>query len=60
LLSLTTAEQLHYGSDYPFTPEFAIALVGDQLAAEEGLMNSLQQNTHRLFPDLGRHAAATA
>jgi 6-methylsalicylate decarboxylase len=58
LLSLTTPEHLHYGSDYPFTPEFAVALLGDQLAEKEGLMASLQQNTQRLFPDLDRHTVA--
>ena len=26
LLTITTLEHLHYGSDYPFTPEFAVAL----------------------------------
>ena len=33
LLTLTTLEHLHYGSDYPFTPEFAAAMAGDRLAA---------------------------
>ena len=32
LLTLTTLEHLHYGSDYPFTPEFAAAMAGERLA----------------------------
>jgi predicted TIM-barrel fold metal-dependent hydrolase len=56
LLTLTTLEHLHYGSDYPFTPEFAVAMAGDRLA-ESGeipgsLLQSLRSNTERLFPTL--------
>ena len=29
LLTLTTLEHLHYGSDYPFTPEFAAAMAAN-------------------------------
>ena len=32
LLTLTTLEHLHYGSDYPFTPEFAAAMARERLA----------------------------
>jgi 6-methylsalicylate decarboxylase len=54
LLTLTTLEHLHYGSDYPFTPEFAVAMAGDRLA-EVGdppgsLLNKLRANTEHLFP----------
>ena len=33
LLTLTTLEHLHYGSDYPFTPEFAAAMAAERLDA---------------------------
>jgi predicted TIM-barrel fold metal-dependent hydrolase len=57
LLTLTTLEHLHYGSDYPFTPEFAVAAARERLA-EVGdppgsLVAVLRANTERLFPDLG-------
>jgi predicted TIM-barrel fold metal-dependent hydrolase len=56
LLTLTTLEHLHYGSDYPFTPEFAAAMAGERLA-EVGdppgsLLDALRANTERLFPAL--------
>lgn len=56
LLTLTTLEHLHYGSDYPFTPEFA-ALAGRTRLAEVGdppgaLFAALRANTERLFPAL--------
>jgi predicted TIM-barrel fold metal-dependent hydrolase len=56
LLTLTTLEHLHYGSDYPFTPEFAAAMAGDRLA-EVGdppgsLLDALRANTEHLFPAL--------
>jgi 6-methylsalicylate decarboxylase len=62
LLTLTTPQHLHYGSDYPFTPEFAAAMAGDRLA-EVGdppgsLVDVLRANTARLFPALStdRHS----
>jgi predicted TIM-barrel fold metal-dependent hydrolase len=56
LLTLTTLEHLHYGSDYPFTPEFGAAAVRNRLA-EAGdppgsLIDALRANTERLFPAL--------
>ena len=56
LLTLTTVEHLHYGTDYPFTPEFAAAMAGERLA-EAGhptgtLLDTLRTNTDRLFPAL--------
>lgn len=56
LLTLTTLEHLHYGSDYPFTPEFVAAMAGERLA-EAGdppgsLLDTLHANTERLFPAL--------
>ena len=57
LLALTTLEHLHYGSDYPFTPEFVAAMAGERLdAAGEppgSLLDALRPNTERLFPELG-------
>src|SRR5690606_31847388 len=53
LLTLTTLEQLHYGSDYPFTPEFAVAASMERLSTvgeEPGtLLATLRANTERLF-----------
>jgi 6-methylsalicylate decarboxylase len=57
LLTITTLEHLHYGSDYPFTPEFAAAMAAERLeAAGEApgsLTEALRTNTERLFPALG-------
>jgi 6-methylsalicylate decarboxylase len=57
LLTLTTIEHLHYGSDYPFTPEFVAAMAGERLddaGDPRGfLIDSLRMNTERLFPELG-------
>jgi len=57
LLTMTTREHLHYGSDYPFTPEFAVALAAEALAAAGdapgSLMDTLRANTRRLFPTVG-------
>jgi len=57
LLTLTTLEHLHYGSDYPFTPEFAAAMAGERLAEvgdpPRSLLEALRANTERLFPALG-------
>lgn len=59
LLTLTTLDHLHYGSDYPFTPEFA-AVAGRERLAQAGvdgdppgtLLPTLLANTERLFPAL--------
>src|SRR4029077_5179202 len=53
LLTITTLEHLHYGSDYPFTPEVAAAMAAERLA-EVGdpagsLLGALRANTERLF-----------
>jgi predicted TIM-barrel fold metal-dependent hydrolase len=54
LLTLTTLDHLHYGSDYPFTPEFAAAMAGDRLAAvgdpPGSLLDALRANTELLLP----------
>ena len=56
LLTITTLEHLHYGSDYPFTPEFAAAMAAERLAAAGeppgSLPEALRTNTERLFPAL--------
>jgi predicted TIM-barrel fold metal-dependent hydrolase len=56
LLTLTTLEHLHYGSDFPFTPEFAVAMAGEQLAEVRetpgSFLDALRANTERLFPAL--------
>lgn len=57
LLTITTLEHLHYGSDYPFTPEFVAAMAAERLdaagASPGALLASLRPNTERLFPELG-------
>jgi predicted TIM-barrel fold metal-dependent hydrolase len=57
LLTITTLEHLHYGSDYPFTPELAVAMAAERLAAAAeahgALTEALRTNTERLFPALG-------
>jgi 6-methylsalicylate decarboxylase len=56
LLELTSPDHLHYGSDYPFTPDFVAALATGQLdgAGEPAgsLAASLRENTLALFPQL--------
>jgi hypothetical protein len=54
LLTMTTIEHLHYGSDYPFTPDFVAAIAVEQLDAAGdppgALVDRLRANTERLFP----------
>jgi 6-methylsalicylate decarboxylase len=56
LLALTTAEHLHYGSDYPFTPEAVVAMLAAPLDAIEApsgpVPKTLAANSRRLFPRL--------
>lgn len=56
LLELTSPDHLHYGSDYPFTPDFVAAIATEQLDAEGepagSLAASLRANTLALFPHL--------
>jgi hypothetical protein len=56
LLTITTPEHLHYGSDFPFTPELAVAMNAERLAAAGdapgSLLEALRRNTRRLFPAL--------
>jgi len=50
LAALTSPDHLHFGSDYPFTPEPAAATAAARLAGHPGLLDSLRANTERLFP----------
>jgi predicted TIM-barrel fold metal-dependent hydrolase len=56
LLAITTLEQLHYGSDFPFTPDFVVEMAGDRLDGAGdppgSLADALRANTERLFPRL--------
>ena len=56
LLALTTLDHLHYGSDFPFTPDFVVAMAGERLDAAGdppgSLTEALRANTERLFPRL--------
>jgi predicted TIM-barrel fold metal-dependent hydrolase len=56
LLELTSPGHLHFGSDYPYTPDFVAALAAEQLdAAGEppgSLIETLRANTVALFPRL--------
>jgi 6-methylsalicylate decarboxylase len=49
LLTMVSAEHLHYGSDFPFTPEFAVVGLHDQLSGVDDLLASLTANTARLL-----------
>ena len=57
LLAITTLEHLHYGSDYPFTPEVVAAMASERLEAAGdppgALVHELRANTARLFARLG-------
>ena len=57
LLALTTLEHLHYGSDYPFTPELVVERAATALAGARptSLLDQLAVNTAQLFPELHRH-----
>ena len=55
--SLTTDDHLHYGSDFPFTPGFAVAGACDSLAQvtePPDLLYRLRANSLQLFPRLAR------
>lgn len=62
LLALTTIDHLHYGSDYPFTPERVVSLLTDQLNHKEMdgglLVDRLEANSRRLFPGLAHRKEA--
>lgn len=56
LLAITTLGHLHYGSDFPFTPDFVAEMASERLdAAGEppgSLTKALRANTELLFPRL--------
>jgi predicted TIM-barrel fold metal-dependent hydrolase len=54
LLAITTLDHLHYGSDYPFTPEALVERLAVQLdeVADPPLADALAANTAALFPRL--------
>jgi predicted TIM-barrel fold metal-dependent hydrolase len=52
LLTLTALEHLHYGSDFPFTPEAVAAAAGERIDGVDSLVDALRSNTARLFPRL--------
>ena len=56
LLALTTLEHLHYGSDFPFTPDFVAEIASQRLDTAGdppgSLTDALRANTERLFPSL--------
>ena len=60
LLTLTTAEHLHYGSDYPFTPELVAAMARERIEGAGdppgSLAEGLRASSARLFPELAAAA----
>jgi predicted TIM-barrel fold metal-dependent hydrolase len=50
LLTLTTLDHLHYGSDFPFTPEFVVAAAAERIDGVDALVDALRSNTARLVP----------
>lgn len=56
LLALTTLDHLHYGSDFPFTPDFVAAIASERLDSAGdppgSLTETLRVNTEGLFPRL--------
>ncbi|HEY1827611.1 MAG TPA: amidohydrolase family protein [Acidimicrobiales bacterium] len=50
LLTLTSLDHLHYGSDYPFTPEPVVAAASERIEGIDSLLETLRSNTARLFP----------
>ncbi|MGH9016259.1 MAG: amidohydrolase family protein [Acidimicrobiales bacterium] len=49
LLTLTTLDHLHYGSDFPFTPEPVVATAAAAIDGVDRLTEALRSNTARLF-----------
>jgi predicted TIM-barrel fold metal-dependent hydrolase len=55
LLTMAPLDHLHYGSDYPFTPEFVVTTLAEALDGVESLGATLPANTLKLFPGLAQH-----
>jgi predicted TIM-barrel fold metal-dependent hydrolase len=49
LLTLTTLDHLHYGSDFPFTPETEGVAGAQRIDGVDSLVDALRSNTERLF-----------
>jgi 6-methylsalicylate decarboxylase len=49
LLTITALDKLHYGSDFPFTPEPVAAAAAARIDEVDSLVASLRSNTERLF-----------
>ena len=49
LLTMTTLDHLHYGSDFPFTPEPIVAAAAERIDGVDSLVYALRSNTLRLF-----------
>lgn len=49
LRTLTAPDHLHYGSDFPFTPEVAVEASRGRLAEVDGLLPGLRAGTERLL-----------
>ena len=49
LLTMTTLDHLHYGSDFPFTPEAVVTAAAERLDGVDSLADALRSNTARLF-----------
>ncbi|HEY3843612.1 MAG TPA: amidohydrolase family protein [Acidimicrobiales bacterium] len=49
LLTITTLDHLHYGSDYPFTPEPVVTSATERIDGIDSLVDALRSNTERLF-----------
>ena len=54
LLTMTTPDNLHYGSDFPFTPEFLVSAMAETLDGVESLGSRSYANTLKLFPALAQ------
>jgi predicted TIM-barrel fold metal-dependent hydrolase len=52
LVTMTTLDHLHYGSDFPFTPEPIVVAAAESMDAVESLGAALRTNTLSLFPAL--------
>jgi predicted TIM-barrel fold metal-dependent hydrolase len=61
LLEVTSIDHLHYGSDYPYTPDFVAELATTELDAAGdppgSLVGALRSNTLALFPGLADRSA---
>lgn len=54
LLTMTALDNLHYGTDFPFTPEFLVTAMAETLDGVEALGSTLYANTLKLFPALAQ------